>query len=49
LSVEYRSDGTQAGHALTFKLDHSMGADHHETRCSQHHPHRWRRQNGITN
>ncbi len=23
----HRSDGPQAGHALTFKLDHSMGAD----------------------
>ena len=23
----HRSDGNQAGHALTFKLDHSMGAD----------------------
>ena len=24
----HRSDGNQAGHALTFKPDHSMGADH---------------------
>ena len=24
----HRSDGSQAGHALTFKLDHSKGADH---------------------
>ncbi len=24
----HRSDGNQAGHALTFKLGHSMGADH---------------------
>ena len=23
----HRSDGNQAGHALTFKPDHSMGAD----------------------
>ena len=27
-SGNHRSDGSQAGHALTFKLDHSMGADH---------------------
>ena len=24
----HRSNGSQAGHALTFNLDHSMGADH---------------------
>jgi hypothetical protein len=24
----HRSNGPEAGHALTFKLDHSMGADH---------------------
>jgi len=27
----HRSDGNQAGHALTFKLDHSRGADHNDT------------------
>jgi hypothetical protein len=26
-SENHRSDGSLAGHALTFKLDHSMGAD----------------------
>lgn len=25
--VNHRSDASQAGHALTFKLDHSSGAD----------------------
>ena len=26
----HRPDGSKAGHALTFKLDHLMGADQHE-------------------
>ena len=29
-SGNHRSDGPEAGHALTIKLDHSMGADHAE-------------------
>ena len=32
-----RSDGNQAGHALTFKLDHSMGADHSQNSLSKFH------------
>ena len=30
LPRKHRSDGSQAGHALTFILDHSMGADQHD-------------------
>ena len=30
-SGNHRPDGNQAGHALTFKLDHSTGADHKST------------------